>query len=117
MTAGIVWYAYQKADFLTALVFCLWPLGALVWCFFNIPVSNRSLFQIIAELGAGGILAAAPVLIYHLMHGSLSAWYGDTVTAAVSLSGMKFIDASAYSRSAGFCNFANSAARDCSGTG
>jgi hypothetical protein len=96
MLAGTAWYTYAKADLLGWLIIGIWPMGILGWAYLNASISNVRLFNIIGKLAVGGFLAATPVLLYHIHHGSLGNWFSDTVIAAVAFSDTGFISSSQY---------------------
>ena len=102
MLAGTGWYTYTKADPLAWLVIGIWPMSILAWAYLNASISNARLFNIIGKLAIGGILAAAPALLYHTHHGTLGNWFSDTVIAAVAFSETAFISSSHYSNLLGF---------------
>jgi len=102
MAALIVWYLSRLSDPLTFLIFGLWPLGVLAWAFINTTVSNSSVLQMTGRVCIGGVIAATPVLLYHLVNGSFSVWYKDTVLVALTLSDMDFTRMSHYASYLGY---------------
>ncbi|MEZ5759074.1 MAG: hypothetical protein R3D86_12710 [Emcibacteraceae bacterium] len=91
MILGLSGYLFMKVPASAIILFGLWPLSLLINGFFRVSVDNKTLLKILGKMLIGGILAAAPLLIYHIYHGSLSSWYNDTVISAMSLTELNFI--------------------------
>ena len=47
-------------------------------------------------LSAGAVVAAAPLVVYHLANGSVAAWFDDVVIGALALSNLDFMDADVF---------------------
>ena len=91
MAAGLGSYLWAKADLVSFVMFGAWPMLALAWAAFATRAGGRELLALCARLALGGGIAAAPLLAYHLVHGSLSPWLQDTVLAAIGLTGLEFM--------------------------
>jgi len=78
------------------LLVASWPaaiVGLMLW---NTATTNRASLRIVGHLTLGVIVAALPILLYHLAHGSLAAWIDDTVFAAPTLSRLDFLEGTRY---------------------
>ena len=90
MACGLGAYLLLMTDPLVTLMFGIWPLGILAWVWRS-AAANREVLGILARLALGGIIAAAPLLLYHIVYGSLAAWLGDGIGAAGSLNELEFM--------------------------
>ncbi len=91
MVAGLVFYLVRIKDPFAFVMFGIGPLALLVWVWFNGAAANRSVLGLVPGLTLGGMIAWAPLLIYHLVHGSLGYWLDDTVLSAFGLTGLDFV--------------------------
>lgn len=91
MMLGLSGYLYLKISISATLLFGLWPLVILIYGLMTVTVSNNKTLKIMGGLSLGGALAAVPIFIYHIYHGSLLSWYNDTVVSALVLSDLSFI--------------------------
>ena len=90
MFLGLLSYLGRRTEGLTLALYGAWPLALLVIVGWRVHVSMKSLLQMLALLGAGAIVSASPVLMYHWQHGSLSSWLDDTVFSAQALTHLDF---------------------------
>lgn len=91
MAAVLLWYLVSKTDGYAILAFGLWPLALLGWGCRKASMPNTDTLRLLLRLMVGGLVAAMPLLSYHLYHHSLAAWFADTVIAATALTGLDFI--------------------------
>jgi hypothetical protein len=91
MAAGLVFYLLRIKDPFAFVMFGIGPLALLVWVWFNGAAANRYVLGVVPGLALGGMIAWAPLLIYHLAHGSLGYWLDDTVLSAFRLTGLDFV--------------------------
>ncbi len=96
MFMGLAGYLLAKADLPAILLFGVGPLLILALGCFKATVDNRYIARQLPALIAGGLVAALPLVAYHIHHGSLGTWYSDTVVAALTLSDFAFIDRPGY---------------------
>jgi hypothetical protein len=73
-----------------------WPLAILVLSLRDVVASNRVALAILSRLAAGVTVAVAPLLLYHLAHGSVNAWIADTVFASMSLGHLTVFQGGSY---------------------
>lgn len=99
--AGLAGYLAGKPGIVNWLVFGAWPMALLLWAAWSCRVPERTALVILARLGVGGALALAPLVFYHAIHGSLWAWFDDSVLAAMHLSQMTFIEGRSYMQMVG----------------
>lgn len=96
MAGGLGAYLVAKTDLLAVLLFGVWPLGILAWAWFGAACANRHVLRLVARLGLGGSVAAAPLVVYHLAHGSFAGWFDDTVATALLLTDLDFVQQMSY---------------------
>ncbi len=85
MIAGLATYLIGKSDLLGWILFGLWPLGVLAWAWFTLAASNREVLRLLFRFGLGGVVAAAPLVLYHVLTGSLVDWFEDSVVSALAM--------------------------------
>ena len=54
--------------------------------------------RMVGGLVIGGVVAALPLLLYHIVHGSVAAWLNDTIVNAVGLTKLPFMGLQLYGR-------------------
>jgi hypothetical protein len=96
MACGLALYIGHEADFGAAALFGFGPLCLLSWAIAHVGRDNRSVAAGLLHLLAGGVVAALPLMLYHLAHGSVAAWFNDTFVAAVALTELPFFDRARY---------------------
>lgn len=96
MAAGLGAYLVAKADLVATAMFGVWPMLALAWAWFATRANTRHVLGLGGHLMLGGAIAAAPLIAYHLVHGSLGPWFRDTVLAAIGLTNLTFMHAPSY---------------------
>jgi hypothetical protein len=74
------------------LLLATWPVAILLLELRDTGASNRTSLVIVAQLTLGAVIAGLPLFLYHLTHGSLSAWLDDTVFASINLATLPFFD-------------------------
>jgi hypothetical protein len=74
----------------------LWPIVLLVQCLLKVKTSNRRALEIVVKLGIGFLVSALPLLIYHIGHGSLGAFFDDTVIRAFNIQGLAYFKIATY---------------------
>lgn len=98
MMVGLGGYLLAKGDVFTWVVFGIWPMGILLWAWFTVDIGNREVVRLLFRFGLGGAVAALPLVLYHVLHGSLVTWFDDTVATAFSLTRLDFIAVPKYGR-------------------
>lgn len=94
--AGLVFYAASKPEPLALLLFGLPPAIILVSAAITTGSDDRRTASILIGLSLGGAVAAGPLIIYHLLHGSVMAWLDDTVVASWALSQLAYQQTARY---------------------
>ncbi len=79
------------ADAFALVVIGAWPMAVLAWMVWAVRAPDRAMGRIVLYLAAGAAAAAAPLLLYHGVNGSLSSWVDDTVLTAFGLTELDFI--------------------------
>ncbi len=74
------------------LLLATWPVAVLLLQLRDSAASNRTSLVIVAQLTLGAAIAGLPLFLYHVTHGSLSAWIDDTVFASINLATLPFFD-------------------------
>lgn len=93
MFGGLAWYLITKSDAVGWLIFGIWPLAVLVLNFFTVAVANGAVLRLLIRFGLGGVIGVAPLMLYHVLNGSLASWFDDAVLAAVALTKFEFVRA------------------------
>jgi hypothetical protein len=70
------------------MMFAIWPAAILVVAMRRVSVTDRETVTALMQITAGVTITAAPLLLYVLVYGSMAAWFSDTVTSAVHVSGI-----------------------------
>ncbi len=91
MGLGLCGYLSARADLAGFMLLGLWPLLVLAWTAARTAKPNGDTARMLLRLSLGGLIAVAPILLYHLAHGSWASWYHDVVRSATALSGLPFI--------------------------
>ncbi|MGH9256654.1 MAG: hypothetical protein ACRD3C_19010 [Vicinamibacterales bacterium] len=60
-----------------------WPVVILCLVLRDAGATNRACLRVLSQLAVGCAVAALPMVVYHLAHGSFAAWIDDTVFAAL----------------------------------
>jgi hypothetical protein len=58
-----------------------WPIAILVWLLVRVRATNAQTASIVVQVAGGGLVAALPLILYHVVHGSLVIWLNDVVLA------------------------------------
>ena len=92
MLAALVTYLYWSPDTeIGGLLFMgVWPAAVFVWMLFNTRTHNRDVLAAVGQVLVGCLLASAPLLLYHLAHGSLAAFVYDAIIVAASETDLAF---------------------------
>jgi len=96
MALGLTAYGWLALNGIAFALYGLWPLAFLVVTAARAPLSGQRLVQILAGMLAGAVLAAAPLLLYHLANGSLWWWWNDTIVSAIALTELDFFGDATY---------------------
>lgn len=89
-------YLFKNASPLSLLLFGVWPIALIVAAWGNCIMSDRAVLRMVGHLTLGALLALAPLVIYHLSHGSLMTWIDDTIVTVFRLVSLPFIDKASY---------------------
>ncbi len=90
MGLGLGSYLVSRASIGSLLVYGPWPIALLAIVFFRTALDDRAALRLLARLAAGGLAALAPLIAYHLAHGSVGDWLEDGVVAAFHLASFDF---------------------------
>jgi len=96
MGLGVAGYLRAKTDPGAAVLFGLGPLSLILWALAHGGRANRDVAVGLMNFAAGGLLATVPLLLYHLAHGSVAAWFNDAFVAAIGLTDLPFFDRARY---------------------
>ncbi len=97
MGLGLVSYLLLKTSLGAWILFGTGPLGILVWVGIHTDRGNRDVVKMLLPLCLGGLAALAPLFLYHLANGSMSAWINDTVLVAFALTELPFFEEKRFS--------------------
>ncbi len=90
MIAGLVGYLARATDSLGWLLFGIWPVLVMVHALRTTRAAAASVVRMAARLARGGLLAALPLVAYHVANGSLGAWYRDALVTAIAFPRLPF---------------------------
>jgi hypothetical protein len=91
MWLGSLTYLTTSTELGGLVLFGIWPLAILALAFFYSRTSNKKTVEIVIRLALGCVLAAVPILVYHMVHGSLWTFYDDTVLRALTVSQFSYL--------------------------
>ena len=60
-----------------------WPIAILTWMLVYVRASNADVGSIVARVALGAAVPTAPLILYHVLHGSFIIWVSDIVLAAI----------------------------------
>lgn len=89
-------YLFKNASFFSILMFGVWPIALIATGWGNCVMSDRAVVRMVGKLMLGALMALAPLVVYHLSHGSLMTWIDDTVLTAFRLVSLPFIHKASY---------------------
>jgi hypothetical protein len=96
MFAGLGFYLLKKTDPIAIALYGVWPLALLCLAFARTNLADRELMGMLGRLGVGAAAGIAPLLAYHLAHGSVGNWLADTVGTAVAMTDLDFFRTKSY---------------------
>ncbi len=96
MALGLTGYLATKAHSTTLIIFAPWPLAILVWAWLQVRADDRTVLRMSARLAIGGLLGAAPLVLYHVINGSLGYWFNDVFVMALALTDLDFFRQASY---------------------
>ena len=96
MLVGLIGYLARATELVGWLLFGVWPVMLLLWTLRVATMPNGALLGALGRMARGGAIAALPLVGYHVVHGSLDAWYRDVVLTALSFPRMPFFDTMNY---------------------
>jgi hypothetical protein len=96
MLVGITGYLLRATEQVGWMLFGIWPVLLLLRTGWLTRMSNRVTLTMLLRLARGGLVAALPLIAYHIAHQSFGAWYQDTVVTASRFPRMPFFDAMNY---------------------
>lgn len=91
MAVGLGGYLWSKGSLVGFVLIGLWPFAFLLVSMRSVRRSDTAVAMLLVRLAIGAFLAAAPLVGYHLIEGSLGVWLNDIVFAAFSIHGQDFI--------------------------
>jgi len=91
MLLGAVAYLLSATEAVGLLLFGIWPIVILIQAISYSTTSNKEALRIVVRVAFGCILAAVPILLYHIVHRSLSTFYDDTVLRALHVAKFSYL--------------------------
>lgn len=89
-------YLVRSTNPASQLVFDAWPILALLSAALFVDTALARLATMLLRLTLGAAVSAAPLVVYHLVHGSLGVWLADVFVAPFTLIGLPFFDRVSY---------------------
>ena len=96
MLAGMVGYLISATNAYGLVLIGLWPIVLLVQSLIKVKTGNSRALNVVVKLGVGFLVSALPLLIYHLSHGSLRAFFEDTVVRAFNIQELAYLKIATY---------------------
>ena len=90
MIVSLSAYLIRATDVSGITLFGIWPVALLVRLLFRPQPGNRAVVAVIGWIAVGIALSAMPLLVYHVLHGSLAGWANDVGPAAIALTRLEF---------------------------
>jgi hypothetical protein len=75
------------------LLIAAWPVAMLSWLLVRARVAHARVVHLVTRIGLGAVLAALPLVLYHLAHGSLAIWLKDVIVVATGHTQLTFFGA------------------------
>jgi hypothetical protein len=72
------------------------PLSVLALAVRQVRASTHIVGRVVVQLVLGALLAAAPLVAYHIVHGSIDAWLRDTLVTSVTVAGQRLYDSTSF---------------------
>ncbi len=89
-------YIWRATDLAGFVLMGIWPLLVGTYVTIAARVSNQDVVRLTGWLLFGALLAGAPLVAYHVWHGSVADFIDDVVVSAIALSNLGFIDQSQF---------------------
>ena len=96
MLLGLVGYLARATDALGWVLFGVWPVLLLLHAARATRTPDERVLGMLAPLSVGAAIAALPLVVYHLAHGSFAAWYHDVIVTAIAFPRMPFFDVASH---------------------
>ena len=96
MLIGTILYLKSATNTYGWALIGLWPIVVLIQSLIKVKTGISRTLTIIVKLGIGFLVSALPLLIYHLSHGSLRAFFDDTVVRAFNIQGLAYLKIATY---------------------
>lgn len=96
MAVGLAGYLMSKHNIVAWLVFGVWPMALLLIALWRARAGDGDVAKLVLGLGAGVLLAAAPLAVHHLFEGTFAAWLQDVLFTALVIHGQDFIGRSSF---------------------
>ncbi|HUF26794.1 MAG TPA: hypothetical protein VMM18_07425 [Gemmatimonadaceae bacterium] len=98
MIAGLIVYLVRATDAVGWMLFGIWPVLVLVQAARMARAPTAAVVAMLARLARGAAAAAVPLVGYHLIHGSIGAWYQDAIVTALAFPRLPFFETSSYAQ-------------------
>ncbi len=96
MAVAEMGYLTRATDLTGFLLFGIWPVILLLWAAVRSRASDREVSRILAGIVGGALLAGAPTVLYHSMHGSLAGWIRDCLLSALEVEALPYLSVHRY---------------------
>ena len=91
--AAYILKAFQPVG---TLLFGLPALACLAQFVVCVDVNTKTVWHVLSRLALGVLVSAAPLVVYHLIHGSISIWLYDIVLAPLFMRDLAFFETMSY---------------------
>lgn len=96
MLIGTVFYVLSATKVSGLVLFGIWPIMFLIQTIVVARTSTKKVLEIAAKLAIGFVVAALPIIIYHLAHGSIATFIDDTMLRALNIQKLAYLKWSTY---------------------
>jgi hypothetical protein len=96
MLGGTIVYLGLATNVSGWILIGIWPVLLLADALFRSKPSNRTAVEAVVMLGAGFVVSALPILLYHLFNRSLTTFFDDTVLRAFDIQQLAYLKLANY---------------------
>jgi hypothetical protein len=96
MALAICIYLYAKGSWWAAMLIGIWPVAYCLKVALRTAAPNQELVAVLWRLIGGAMIAALPLIAYHIANGTLSGWFDDVFITALKLGELDFVGQASY---------------------
>ena len=96
MIAGTLVYLLVGTNLSGWILIGAWPILLLAAALLLTKTTNKTSAETVVKLGVGFAVSAIPILLYHLLNGSLSTFFDDTIFRALDIQQLAYLKRANY---------------------